>query len=113
MVICVLNHFKTDDCTEHYIKYVWLNLSTLHFDAVYIWSYGAETGSNFKVTPGVKTISPAGAKRCIDSSNSNPFSRLLQSRRDKRWLQFLCRQPLNHQGHSPTLCIAIIYSEKT
>jgi hypothetical protein len=31
-------------------------------------------GTNFKATPGVKIISPAGAKRCIVSNYSNPFS---------------------------------------
>ena len=65
-------------------------------------SYGAEQErwfwltpgvKNLKATPGVKTTSPAGAKRYIDSNCSIPFSRLLRSRRDKRWLQFLCRNP--------------------
>jgi hypothetical protein len=30
--------------------------------------------ANFKAKQGVKITSPAGAKRYIDSSNSNPFS---------------------------------------
>jgi hypothetical protein len=30
-----------------------------------------------KVIPEIKTTSPAGAKKCIDSSYSNSFSRLL------------------------------------
>jgi hypothetical protein len=65
-------------------------------------SYSAETSTmilanlgcyNFNATPGVKTILPAGAKRCIESSYSNPFSRLLRSRRDKQWIQFWCLNP--------------------
>jgi hypothetical protein len=47
--------------------------------------------TNFKAKPGVKTTLTAGA--CIDSSFSNPFSRLLRSRRDKLWLQFWCPKP--------------------
>jgi hypothetical protein len=74
------------------------------FFLVVVWFYGAPsqlrlygakgrkmvlayTGDyNVKATAGVKTSLPAGAKRCIDSSNSNPFSSILRSRRDNRWL---------------------------
>jgi hypothetical protein len=37
-----------------------------------------------------KTTLPASAKRCIDPSYLNPFSRLLQVHWDERWLQLLC-----------------------
>ena len=64
-------------------------------------SYGAEHErwltpcvKILKATPGVKPTSLAGAKRYIDSNCSIPFhSRLLRSRRNKRLLQFLCRNP--------------------
>jgi hypothetical protein len=50
-----------------------------------LWSYGTETVKGIfanldcyklKATPGVKPTTPAGAKRCIDSNNSNPLCRL-------------------------------------
>lgn len=44
--------------------------------------------TNFKATTGIKTITPAGATRYVDSNYSNLFSRLSQIRRDKQWLKF-------------------------
>jgi hypothetical protein len=49
-------------------------------------SYGAEPGkmilTKLGASPGTESTSPADANRSIDSSYSNPFSRLLRSRRE-------------------------------
>jgi hypothetical protein len=49
-----------------------------------------------KATQGVKTTSPAGAKRYIDTIYLNPLSRLLLSSMDKLCLQFWCLNSLRH-----------------
>ena len=63
---------------------------------------------SFKTTTRVKTISSAGAKRCIVPNKSIPLRRLLQSRKNKRWLQFW----LNNERQSIYRKLQMIYTNK-